>query len=329
MKKLRTFLAQSIRIILIIFGLSFLFGQQNYWLGLGLHFSRWWLIGIGSLFVYWGWKNHRKTATILLITLSLSWSEWAFHTLTFERLEKVEAAESTELSLMSYNVFFKNQYPKAAIQLMKAQNPDVLLIQELTPAWHQRIIKNLGKRYPYRKVKALNGTHGLGIYSKYKLSGVDYANNSARLPIAQFTTLSVKGKVLPLANLHLASPSKAVEYPEHFFEYMQANAELRQKQWIQLLRTIRRKQVETLLLIGDLNTLPYEPLYQGMRKQYADLHAESGSGFGWTFPNTARIPFPFLRLDYALAKGKIQSVETKVLAGGSSDHLPLWCKIRI
>jgi endonuclease/exonuclease/phosphatase (EEP) superfamily protein YafD len=38
-----------------------------------------------------------------------------------------------ELKVMTYNVFFKNKHPNSTVETIRKADPDVLLIQELTP----------------------------------------------------------------------------------------------------------------------------------------------------------------------------------------------------
>lgn len=327
MKKLFRSLSQFTRILLIIISALLLFGQFYYWFGLGLHFLRWWLIGFGLLFAYWGWKSQRlRSSKALIVIVLLLVGEWTFHRVFYQSLDQVKNSP-TELSLMSYNVFFKNTYPAQALSLIRQQQADVLLVQELTPAWHQRLVNTFGKQYPYRAVKPLVGTHGLGIYSKYPLKAIRYLNTSANRPISQTVTLIRNNKSIQLTNIHLASPSRAVEQPERFFEHMETNAALRVKQWSKLMNFLRVHKANPQLIIGDANTLPYEPVYQNLRKSFVDLHSTSGTFFGWTFPNTARIPFPFLRLDYAFARGELEATKMEVIEGGSSDHLPIYIEV--
>lgn len=285
---------------------------------------------LGGVFAYTAFKKQaiiRFKALLFIIVLVLL--EWTFHWCQYESLSHPTEDKTHELTIMSYNVFFKNSYKEQAVQLIREHKPDVLLIQELTPEWHQKLIAKLGKNYPYQMVKPLRGTHGIGVYAKHKLSGVSYVNNSSHLPIAQTVQVHIGGKVVLLTNLHLASPSRAVEHPEYFFKHMEHNAVLRKKQWAKLMLHLEKRKTTTNLVIGDANTLPFDPLYRTMRKSYVDLHQDTNYGFGWTFPNTAKIPFPFLRLDYALGKGELDCTHMQVLEGGSSDHLPILLHARL
>jgi len=44
-----------------------------------------------------------------------------------------------ELSVMSYNLFFKNKNQDLSISVIKKANPDILFVQELTPNWAAKL----------------------------------------------------------------------------------------------------------------------------------------------------------------------------------------------
>ncbi|WP_157446867.1 endonuclease/exonuclease/phosphatase family protein [Cytophaga aurantiaca] len=92
--------------------------------------------------------------------------------------------------------------------------------------------------------------------------------------------------------------------------------------------TVKNNPSDVSILIGDLNTTPYEPLYRNLRNTWVDVFNEVGEGNSSTFPNTSKAT-PFLRLDYILIKGAATPVSAKVLNSGSSDHLGLVGKVKI
>lgn len=240
------------------------------------------------------------------------------------------AADPIELKVMSYNLFFKNKRLSSSLAIIKEANPDILFVQELTPIWANAIENKLGKSYPYKIIKPLRGTHGIGIYSKYKLTGSKTLNNSSQKPYAIVTDLSIPNKKIQLINTHLASPAIAVENKGRFIPLYSSNYKLRKKQLSEInkLATEKSSYYDCQLLIGDLNTTKYEPIYKSLKWNWVDTFDKSGSGFGFNFPHTNTI-IPFLTLDYILAKGSGRCIESKVIQGGSSDHLALISTIQI
>ncbi len=223
-----------------------------------------------------------------------------------------------ELTLLSYNVFFKNQSPKSTIDIIIECDPDILFVQELTPMWKQRLDK---LNFPFRITKALNGTHGIGVYSKYKIEGQKIFNNSAGLPYAQIVNLRIGNMEYQLINTHLASPAAAVENRDRFFELYEKNYQLRKQQLNEIndYAEQTKSKFSAQILVGDLNTPHVEPLYKNLKWEWSDSHSK-GRGFGFNFPHTNRIK-PMLRLDYVLARGKISFLDSEVMKGGGSDHL--------
>lgn len=231
---------------------------------------------------------------------------------------------STRIKVMTYNVFFKNKSPNNTIRLILKENPDILFIQELTPKWAAILNKKLGNTYPYKLLKPLDGTHGIGIYSKHQLSNHQLLNNSYNKPYAQIADLRIGQNKVQLLNSHLASPAVAIENRDEFFSLYCQNYKTRKNQ-LQTLTAIAKKNTKKFqaqLIVGDLNTMKYEPIFKSLKFSWVDSHSVSGKGLGFNFPHSSRIA-PILTLDYILGKGQIKFIETNVIEGGGSDHLAI------
>ena len=329
MKRLLNAVISLFSWVILGLGITLLVGINFYWLALSLNAVRWFFVILSFGFIFWTWKlKFKKRFWAFIFLASFLITHWIWLQLHYTSLEKQEG-KTHQLSVMSYNVFFKNKYAEQVLTTIKQKDPDILLIQELTPNWKSKLTAELGSKYPYTVLKPLKGTHGIGVFSKFKISNVSYINNSSGLPIAQVMHVYIKGKTLQLVNVHLASPSRAVEKPAHFFEYMTANAALREIQWKTVLQQLDKLKTDGSLVMGDANTMPYEPVYHQICKELVDAQALAGKGFGWTFPNTAKIPFAFLRLDYAFLKGKISPTLLEVIEKGSSDHFPIVLELSI
>jgi len=267
----------------------------------------------------------KKTATLLFL---LSLAQLILGALTKERLESPVAAKP--LKVMTYNLFFKNRNPAGSIQLIKKTNPDLLFVQELTPAWKVLLEQALGKRYPYHKTQAMKGTHGIGVYSKYPIKKNDLLLNSARLSFAQVTELTINSKRVRTINIHLASPAVAVENSDQFARLYWQNYRQRTQELEEINSVAQHNQSDfsCQLLVGDFNTLFVEPIYQSLKKDWVNVYHKSGEGLGLNFPNSGRSK-PFMTLDYIMASGKAKCLSAKVLKGGHSDHLPVVAELEL
>jgi endonuclease/exonuclease/phosphatase (EEP) superfamily protein YafD len=235
-----------------------------------------------------------------------------------------------EIKVMSYNLFFKNKRPNQSIAIIKNANPDIIFIQELTPKWAAEIDKTLGETYKYKMTKPLRGTHGIGIYSKHKISNQEFLNNSSKKPYAQIVDLTIEDKTIQLINTHLASPAIAFENKDKFFSLFARNYQIRKKQIKELnnLASSGSKRYDCQLLVGDLNTLHSEPIFKMLKFRWTN---SSNGLFRWmkfNFPHSSRIK-PIVTLDYIMGKGKMKFLESKVIKGGSSDHLALLVNLKI
>ena len=167
-----------------------------------------------------------RNGSIFLVVLFLF--ECGFNLYSYMQVcsNKVE----TEIKILSYNVFFKNKSKNQTVLQIKQANPDILLIQEFTPQWEKVLTKQLGKVYPHKSVKSLNGTNGLAIYSKFQIDKTSFLTYPNGVPYTQIVDLLVKDKRIQLINAHLASPAIAVENSDRFLSYYMKNYKTRKNQ---------------------------------------------------------------------------------------------------
>ncbi len=322
---MKKYIGQGILSIIIAIGvLQFLLVPGMMW-NLALPFT-FILTLIGMVRIKKIKKRHLKICFYILSSLLVF--ELGFHLLSKTNVS--DPIDEVELNVMSYNLFFKNQSPAQSISIIKNSNPDVLFVQELTPNWAKILDQNIGKTYPFRLTKPMNGTHGIGIYSKFKIQNQHFLNNAYNKPYAQIAQLKVGKKEIQIINTHLASPAIAVENKENFAKLYFKNYKNRAEELSSINNWVEATtdKFSAHLLIGDLNTMKYEPLFKKLKYNWANSHSILRDGLGFSFPHSSRI-IPFLTLDYIMGKGKIKFIESKVLKGGSSDHLAIMSRMKV
>jgi endonuclease/exonuclease/phosphatase family metal-dependent hydrolase len=304
-------------------------GRSHFILGTVFILLRWILFGIALCLLYLASKRtsskHYKVALIVVlvtIPVEYSWNE------LWKRSLK-SGQTTTEVSLMTYNIFFKNWSTNSSIKRIEDYDPDILFLQELTPELKNEMDNSIGSNYRYKKTLALKGTHGIGVYSKYPILRSEFLKNSADQPFAQVLELEIKSKKIRIYNVHLASPAIAVENPDNFIELFGSNYQGRTQQlsMINTLADEEESEFDAQLLTGDLNTTSYEPLYRDIEKQWVNLYDVAGDGLGLNFPHTNKMD-PILTLDYLFGRGVIEGIKIRVVEGGGSDHLPIAGKIK-
>lgn len=270
-----------------------------------------------------------KYNTILFLTLSgLIFYELTHRFALKERL--CPPLQDVQIKVLTYNVFFKNKSPKQSLELIKAANPDIFLIQELTPEWSEHIHAQFRTTHPYTLEIPRKGTHGIGIYSKYTLKHNQTLVNSNKLPFAQIAEASIKGTRVQIVNTHLASPAVAIEDPDQFVSHYCKNYKTRSRQlkMINDATLNTEQQYDCQLLVGDLNTMKYEPIFKDLMTNWVNTYAKKGAILEANFPNSSRVK-PIITLDYILARGHATLLTSEVIEGGSSDHLAILSTLEI
>lgn len=233
-----------------------------------------------------------------------------------------------EISVLSYNLYFRNQKPGEIINQINRFQPDIVAFQEVTPYWDRLLQTSL--HYPYKISKPLKGTHGLAIYSKYPVSNIRYINNQSGRPVAQFCRININNKSVAFSNVHLASPAGSVQSVDHFKKYYEKNYYRRIKQFREVHAFFDRyyPACPSRVLLGDLNTMRIDPLYNSITKEWFDCYKKTGKGQGASFPNSRHTPWPVITLDYIFIRGDLIPLHSQMITG-SSDHLGIMSRISL
>ncbi|MEM1323406.1 MAG: endonuclease/exonuclease/phosphatase family protein [Bacteroidota bacterium] len=231
---------------------------------------------------------------------------------------------------MTYNLSFRTQNLETNCSVIQQADPDILLVQELTPHWSEKLQASIGANYPYQEKIVFERARGLGIYSKFRIGDSKVFRNAENKPYAQTVELYISDKIFQLINVHLASPNKALKSFTQFIPRYYKNHQTRKAQ-LKTLKDYAEEEApkfDCQFWVGDFNTMKYDPLFKRLRTHWLNTFDEVGTGRGLTFPNSSRL-WPLITIDYILARGKAQCLESKVLSGGDSDHLAIMTKMKI
>ncbi len=318
---------KTLAFFFILLSILLLIGRDHFILGSLLVVGRWPLVAI---LVWLCWKSYKKKEIVLGICITLI-GLLLLADFTFIQVQKeaifhhppnTHSKEIVHWKVLTFNMLFTNKAFQKNITVILQENADIVCLQEVTPKMHPILQKKLSKTYPYSSNKPLNGTHGSAIYSKYPLNDETYLYNKNNLPIAQCVNIFHRGRNIAICNVHTASPAYAFAHPERFVRLFKANVAARRRQAKEIMAHLEEKGGADgyKMIIGDLNTLEYEPAYRDLRQNYVDTYRVAGKGLGFTFPNTHKLPFKTARLDYIFLKGKIACTHAEVLPVSTSDH---------
>src|SRR5262245_55112633 len=114
-------------------------GRDHFLLGTTLILFRWIFIILGLYFIWLTFKRHSHKlfkagviAIVCLLAMEFGWSKY------WEGKLK-QSTTSTEVTLMTYNIFFRNFSLEVTVNNIKKFDPDILAVQELTPTLKSKL----------------------------------------------------------------------------------------------------------------------------------------------------------------------------------------------
>jgi vancomycin resistance protein VanJ len=259
--------------------------------------------------------------------------------------QRAAAARSTgapTLRVLTFNLFGYNFDTHAVLDVIRTENPDVAVFQELNPAMAAALRSELGTAYPYQVLDAQTGVTGMGAISKIPLqlaadlkldSDLKLAadlQTAAELPplgwvgVPQALDLSWQGQTVRLVNFHMTTPGRLNATS------LQQRYPYRQQQAAALAAYAAQADLP-IVAAGDANSASLNDAYRtiaagGLR----DAWQEAGFGFGFTFPRHlgAFAPAWMTRIDHIFisAEWGLTGVRLADRAGGS-DHRALLAEL--
>lgn len=227
-------------------------------------------------------------------------------------------AESTALTVMSYNVWRNNRDFPATAQAILGQLPDLLLLQEIDSADFEALQNELRHRYPDRVFHlAYERRMKQAIISRYPLTPQTASRSQGR---AQKVIVHAPGQEVMVVNVHFSQP---YYWQEHYGEM------------VRLVNDV--KSVELPVIVGgDFNTTDQSEVYQMMNRLLANAHWEAGWGFGFSFPADQRSfrgvtpPTPLIRIDHIFYSDHFIATAAGTLSdSGGSDHFPIMAELEL
>lgn len=296
---------------------------------------------------------------LLIFIVSLSWINSEFKLLTVNR--KFHSCTSDVISVMTFNVnaldtsTFTEQRQLEFLELIKAEYPDILCLQELSTVCYDKVKVRLDCIYGHPDFSCLSGTlNNFRLYSRFpmrnlqdyqcqgeiktddmdSLSLVDYRNRFIVMPLRSAEFEVAPGRWVTVFSGHLRSSAYSTSrrsmdkgtswlggVPLYWRNY-KIGKRIRDFE----ARNVRgfiddaRSAGMPVIVAGDLNDwCGSDCLETLMGNDLKDAWWEGGRGFGWTY-------FGWhlrLRIDHILYSDELQLTDVRVVDSDLSDHKPL------
>jgi endonuclease/exonuclease/phosphatase (EEP) superfamily protein YafD len=257
------------------------------------------LIALANLIV--GRARWTGMAALLLVANALPW----WHRVHDEPV--AAACGTPDIRLVSANVAYDNRDHDTFLAWLEANPADVVVVQELTPAWAVAM-QRMRADYPYRHLLARKDAYGVAVLSRWPLESVatlDLARDG--LPSLGFV-VRVGMKRIRVLGMHTHWPLTP------------ALQQMRDRSLERAARQVREQALPTVLA-GDLNLTPYAPEF-GRLLQASGLR-DAFATHVWRATWTAGFWPLALPIDHVLVPAGVCVRATRIGPDIGSDHRPV------
>jgi len=296
---------------LVFSTLAAMAGEHHWLLELFSHFRVQYLAGLLLLLAVMASFGRWILAGLVLPFLVLN----GLPLLPYVVAEAEAASETTRLSLTlaTINLRARNEDGQRLLALVDAERPDVIVLQELTPRWADRI-EPLMERYRHSLLVPRDGAFGIALLSIYPLarqqvfalSGLSYPTISA--------TVQVGATQLNLIGVHPISPTSSTSAG-------------RRNDQLNTLAIVAAQTDGALAVLGDFNATPWSPHLQKFLIETGLRNAAEGFGLDFTWPTF--LPLLGIPIDHCLVSSELAVNGYHRGRSIGSDHYPVFIEVAL
>ncbi len=253
----------------------------------------------------------RKTRPLLPIALAICASWQAYRIFPHSSLAATEVASADArsdgarcLRVFAFNVLQDNRDYAAALDLIRSEKPDILLLTETDAAWAEALEPVL-QGYPHRLDRPLPNTYGMMFASRFPMSDASIQDLAKPDTPSVMATLKIDGQDVRFIGIHPHPPRPGIDTDERDYELIKVG---------RLLEKERRPT----LVVGDFNDVAWSNTSELFKRTARLLDPRIGRGSYATFPsNMIWLAWP---LDHVFVSEHFLLKDMRVLRNVGSDH---------
>jgi endonuclease/exonuclease/phosphatase (EEP) superfamily protein YafD len=307
-------IAQFISISVLLLSAAGYLGRRHKYLELASHFKLQYLLA--SLFCLlicvgyqaWGWSAIALSAVAINLAAIAPWY-----------LARPSPANNPlagySLKLMHANVYRANTGHEAFIALVRREEPDVVIIQEVDEVW-DGALKGLRKQYPFFESLPRSGGSGMALYSRIAFERTPFVSPEGDVRPGISVNLEIEGAIASLLAVHPRAPIRR----GHF---------LRRNAMLAAAAAHLQNLPAPKICIGDLNTSFWSPYYRCLAQQTGMINARKGFGLLPSWPTFMIFGWAMIPIDHCLVSDDVRVVRARTGERIGSDHLPLIVELEI
>ncbi|MGB3779357.1 MAG: endonuclease/exonuclease/phosphatase family protein [Tunicatimonas sp.] len=218
------------------------------------------------------------------------------------------------MRLLLMNVLSSNRDTEAVVAQIHRYQPDILVLEEITPRWFAALSDQL-TNYPYQLHAVREDNFGIWLLSKFPVSDEETIPwGPVHLPSAT-VRFRVGDQLARVVALHPMSPGdpQGVRW---------RNEQLRQ------IAARFQETDDPLLVVGDLNTTSFAPVFQEFAQDLRLTDSRRGFGLQCSWPAFSFNPF-MITLDHCLVSEGWTVTRREVGNYVGSDHLPVYVELQL
>lgn len=223
-----------------------------------------------------------------------------------------------DLRVASYNTFIQAPGVSHVVELVRVEQPDIVLVQEVQPLRADQLRAQLGDVLPYVSFEPREAGRigGVGVLSRFPILE---ERRLEPLPGARPTSVvvvDIDGRPVQVVSVHLTSP--CLFCGGSVLERQAFEASMRYEETRAVIAELDPEL--PVILGGDLNSTRRSDPYRLLAASgFRDPQIEAGSGPGFTWPDGSG---PFFRIDWIMVRG-LTPVGAWVGPPRGSDHRPV------
>ncbi len=321
----------------VYLALRLVFGDGFWWLSLLNTFAHLLFLPLLPLLALAAFARSRA-GTLRLLPLAVVGGLW-FAPYFVPRIPN--AASGIRLNLLTFNVWGHNHDLSQVETWLRDTEADIVLLQEVSPAYARTDLPHLRDLYPYQSNQPDPTRWGGNItLSRYPIVTEEYIDlQTPETPAPLRLVLDVNGYPVAVYNVHLAWPARQrprLSLPVSNFYLRVAlgfDDRTRNQQITHLLEHLKTEPYP-YLVAGDFNTSASSVTYQQLDAIMHDAFRQAGSGLGASWPvSSARglpgfVP-PLIRIDYIWHSDHFRTLDAQLGPHLGSDHLPVLATLEL
>jgi endonuclease/exonuclease/phosphatase (EEP) superfamily protein YafD len=215
------------------------------------------------------------------------------------------------IKILSANVYFHNRSAKRLLEIVRDEQPDVVLLVEYTAQWAAQV-DELRAAYPHYLEGPQRNPFGIALFSRFEFDAikripVGYAEGIqavVRTPSGPFTLIGV----------HLRSPTTP------------SDGAMRNSQ-LDGLATRLSRLTGPVAVVGDFNITPYSPYFEDWLARTGLTDTRRGRTFSPSWP--VQLPFLGIPIDHCVVSRDVVIVRHRGLPAFGSDHYPILAELAL